>query len=450
MPHLPGVELQQLESSLGSPLRLSLVADLLEQPEYTSTLQELVRQSGRHFQDVSACLNPLIRWGLLEELDGGRVVRLHRDLDGSVLELLQRAVASGAELLHRERHVRHTLLAGMIGVDPKMQLVFEMVRQAARIDVAVMITGETGTGKELVARAVHDLSPRRSGVFGAVNCPTLTESLFESEVFGHARGAFTGAVRDHVGLIERCHRGTFFLDEIGDLSLANQVKLLRVLQEKTFSRVGDGQERSADFRLITATNRDLVRMVEGGEFREELYYRINVFPIRLPSLRERLADLPFLIDEILRNQVKQLRPEGDTAAQEVSTEVTSEALERLRGYNWPGNIRELENVILRAAIMADGKSIRVEHLPPLGLATEPSTPPAGPKPAAIGMPSGSQLKSLAEVERDHILAVLAATRANIRAAAEILGISRTTLYKKIQEHDLTEVLSLRSGKRTVG
>ena len=416
------VELQQLEQALDSPLRIKLVANMLTQfPGYV-TLRDAVIDTGSHVQDVENCLGLLVRWNVVEVEAQGQAHRINFDLPTRLLTVLESAVQAKSADLERERQVRFELFAGMIGVDPKMQLVFELVRQVARLDVPVLITGESGTGKELVARAIHGLSLHRKGGFGAVNCATLTESLFESEVFGHARGAFTGANKEHSGLIEQCNDGSLFLDEIGELSLMNQAKLLRVLQDGIFNRVGDPKPRQSNFRLISATNRELSAMIEDGSFREDLFYRLNVFPIRVPSLRERAADVPFLVDGLLSKKAKQLFS-GDP-----SKGVTEKAMKRLSEYHWPGNVRELENVIVRAAIMAQGEPIDERHLPPL---RRPSVV-ATTKAKALSF----VLKPLAEMERAHIQAVLNAKDWNIQASAHILGISRTTLYKKIREHDI--------------
>lgn len=416
------VEPQQLEQALDSPLRMKLVANMLRQfPEYV-TVRDAVIETGSHIQDVVSCLGRLIRWNVVEVEAERKAHRINFDLPKPLLSVLENAVQAKSAILERERQIRFELFAGMIGVDPKMQLVFELVRQVARLDVPVLVTGESGTGKELVARAIHGLSPHRQGGFGAVNCATLTESLFESEVFGHARGAFTGANKDHRGLIEQCHDGSLFLDEIGELSLMNQAKLLRVLQDGVFNRVGDPKPRLSNFRLISATNRELSAMIEDDSFREDLFYRLNVFPIRVPSLRERLADVPFLVHGLLSKKAQRLfsgaPPKG----------VTEGAMKRLSQYHWPGNVRELENVIVRAGIMAQGEPIDERHLPPL---RKPSVV-ATIKAKALSF----VLKPLAEIERAHIEAVLNAKDWNIQACAHILGISRTTLYKKIREHGI--------------
>ena len=411
-------DLRSLEAALASPLRLRLVADLLEAEGRPLPLDEIVQRSGRHGDDVVACLRPLERWGIVAWDAAGRECRLVPDLPGGVGAALRAAVAAGEEALTRERRVRSTVLCGMIGVDPKMLMVFEMVHQVARLDVPVLITGETGTGKELVARAIHELGPARERPFGAINCATLSDELFASEMFGHRRGAFTGAHRDHVGLIERTHGGTLFLDEVGDLSRANQVKLLRVLQEHTFGRVGGARLRRSEFRTICATNRDLEDMVATGEFREDLYYRVNVFPLRVPSLRERSADLPHLVSELLRGKLRTYHPgEGRPA-------ITERALARLGRHSWPGNVRELENVLVRALVMAGGETVDARHLPELGESRGRSPTPAG------------ELGTLADAERRHIARVVRALGGNLSASAATLGISRTTLYKKLRAYGL--------------
>ncbi len=420
-----GDDEQRLINALGSPLRLRLVAELHSADELTA--DEAVRRTGRHRSDVLACLNPLVAWGVVERDPDGETYRLHPELPAPLRAAMEGVLERRSDLVEREQRVRGQVLCGLIGVDPKMAVIFEGIQLVARLDMPVLITGETGTGKELVARAIHELSGRRGGTFGEVNCATLSEQLFASEMFGHARGAFTGAVRDHAGLFETADGGTVFLDEVGELSLANQVKLLRVLQQRSFTRVGETRVRQSDFRLICATNRDLDGMVAGGEFREDLFYRINVFPMRLPSLRERLADLPYLAEELLRVRAPQL---GKGIA---PPQVSEAALDRLRAHPWPGNVRELENVLARAAVLAGGGPIEPAHLPELTASAPPRTSPPGAAPAA---PAAEDLRSLADVERAHIEQVLRALEFNISAAAATLGVSRTTLYKKLRDHGI--------------
>jgi two-component system, NtrC family, response regulator HydG len=415
-----------LERSLDSPLRLRLLTELLQE-RTALTVEEFAVRVACPAQDVIACLRPMIALGVLETTDDGTRWALRGDLPEEARATIQRVIAARSAELARDQRMRHELLAGLVGADPKMQLVAEMVRKVAKLDVPVLITGETGTGKELVARAIHDLSRRGGAFFGDVNCATLTETLFESHVFGHARGAFTGAVREHVGLVERCDGGSLFLDEIGELSAGNQVKLLKVLQSKTFTRVGETSERRSDFRLVSATNRHLPAMITGGAFREDLYYRINVFPIVLPALRERLDDLPYLIDELVARNAAKV---GRVPAAPV---VSQAALERMRRYPWPGNIRELENVVVRALIAAGGEPIDVRHLPPLEASAD-----ARPKAA---------LRTMGEVERDHLAHVLAAVDGNISAAAQTLGMARATVYRKLREHGIDITRTTRLGGR---
>ena len=419
-PQLP--EPRTLEASLSSPLRLRLVAELLDRSPPRLALEQAVLLSGRHLHDIQACLAPMERWGVVQVM--GERFCLSEALPEAHMEVLRGAVARRSAQIARERRVHQHVLAGMVGLDARMIVVFEMIRQIARLDVPVLITGETGTGKEMVARAVHELSPREERLFGAVNCAAISESLFASEMFGHVRGAFTGAVRDTTGLIERCHEGSLFLDEIGDLDLSNQVKLLRVLQEGTFTRIGDTAPRRSNFRLISATHRELPRAIGEGAFREDLYYRLNVFPIRLPSLRERLGDLPYLVDDVLARRA----PQGAGGSPPT---ITPEALEHLKRHRWPGNIRELQNVLMRAAILADGQPIAVQHLPRWG---EGRDEVGAPLPQGGAAPSGHQ--TLEEVERAHIARVLHEQEGNVSAAARILGISRTTLYTRLKRYGL--------------
>jgi len=416
----PSIDERDLRAALSSPLRLRLVAELLEQGRDGLSLEQCVLRTGRHGQDVEACLRPMLTaWNLVERTPE-ETFRIADGIGAAPLAVLKRAVERGADQLERERRIHTQVLGGMIGVDPKMSMVFEMIMQVARLDVPVLITGETGTGKELVARAIHELGARRTGTLGAINCATLSEELFASEMFGHAKGAFTGAIRVHIGWAERCDGGTLFLDEIGDLSLANQVKLLRLLQEGAFTRVGEGTSKQSDFRVIAATHRDLSAMVEEGAFREDLYYRLNVLPLRVPSLRERISDIPYLVDALLRGRLRRVQP-GDTAPS-----ITQAALQRLAEHRWPGNVRELENVLARALVSADTGLIDVAHLSHL-------------TPTPVGR-SGAQLavvhRTLADVEKEHIARVMEAEEGVISRAAQVLGISRTTLYKKLHDHGL--------------
>jgi len=296
----------------------------------------------------------------------------------------------------------------------KMQAALELGRSVAPTDATVLITGETGTGKELMARAIHHWSPRAGHSFVAVNCAALAESLLESELFGHEKGSFTGAVSQRRGRFELAHGGTLFLDEVGEMTHALQSKLLRVLQEGTFERVGGTKTVTVDVRVITATNRDLQRLVAERVFREDLYYRLSVFPILLPPLRERPADILPLADHVLRQASGRFGKRIVGFAGEVPA--------LLQGYAWPGNIRELQNVIERAVILCREERINSAHLHlPL---SSPALSPGAPK-------------TLRELEREAILAALAAHKGNRRKAADELGIGLRTLYTRLREYGIS-------------
>jgi DNA-binding NtrC family response regulator len=338
-------------------------------------------------------------------------------------------------------------LPGVIGSSPALQEVIRTTRLVSPSRACVLIAGETGTGKELIARAIHDLSPRSTGPYIRVNCGALTESLLESELFGHVKGSFTGAVDNRTGRFEAAHAGSIFLDEINSTSPKLQVKLLRVLQEGEFERVGDNNTKKVDTRIITATNRDLLDEIEADRFREDLYYRLNVVPIYLPPLRERREDIEPLVLFFLNRYAEQNRRE--------MRHVHSEAMSLLRYHDWPGNIRELQNYVERAVILGTGPELTVDFLPPQlrGL-----SPPRPIRPKA----GGSDLKTLSselvrqgiraagpksndlydqivgQIERELIQQVLqACDRVQIKAASR-LGINRNTLHKKLSQYQLDE------------
>ncbi|OGB98171.1 MAG: hypothetical protein A3G35_17055 [candidate division NC10 bacterium RIFCSPLOWO2_12_FULL_66_18] len=302
----------------------------------------------------------------------------------------------------------------IIAGDPKMQAALDLARSVAPADSTVLLTGETGTGKELVARLIHHLSPRADQAFVAVNCAALAETLLESELFGHEKGAFTGAVAQRRGRFELAHGGTLLLDEVGEMSPALQAKLLRVLQERTLERVGGTKTVTVDIRVIAATNRDLQQMVAGKQFRDDLYYRLSVFPIALPPLRERPADILPLAAHVLQQVSRRL-------AKRI-TGFTEEAGQLLQEYGWPGNIRELQNVVERATILCREDRIGPAHL---SLASPPAAPPAA-------TPS-----TLKELERDAILSALAACQGNRREAAKQLGIGLRTLYTRLKAYGIS-------------
>jgi DNA-binding NtrC family response regulator len=306
----------------------------------------------------------------------------------------------------------------MLGRDEKMLVVFEWIRTAAKSDISVLVMGPTGSGKEVVARMIHELSRRSKARLQAVNCAALPDSLFESEIFGYEKGAFTGAQDRKPGRLELADEGTLFLDEVGDMSLISQAKLLRVLEDRRFERLGGQRSVSVDFRLISATNRPLDQLVRDGRFREDLFYRVNAFAIRLPSLRERAVDIPVLAQRFLARYCASqgMALDGKTLARE--------AMDALVAYPWPGNIRELESTISRAALSAPGRIIRPQDIEFL----QPFTVPQRAEP--------ERLPSLADAERAHIARVLEAVHWNKKEAARVLDISRGTLYRKIAEYAL--------------
>jgi two-component system response regulator HydG len=304
-------------------------------------------------------------------------------------------------------------IESIVGAAPAMLDVYKMVARVAPTMSTVLVVGESGTGKELVARAIHTHSPRANGPFVAVNCTALTESLLESELFGHAKGAFTGAVASKRGIFEEAQGGTVFLDEIGDVAGKMQAQLLRVLQEGEVRRVGGTEAIQVDVRVVAATNRELEEEVKQGRFREDLYFRINVVTIRLPPLRERPSDIPLLVDHFLAIYC---RKNGKPAMT-----VTRAALDRLTAYAWPGNVRELENVIERAVVLGRSATIDVENLPaPIAQAEARG----GSLSFALGTP-------LEEIEQRVIRATLDHTGGDKRVAAQLLGIATRTIYRKL-------------------
>jgi formate hydrogenlyase transcriptional activator len=305
----------------------------------------------------------------------------------------------------------------LIGESPKFRAVLEAMEMVAPVDSAVLVQGETGTGKELIAQAIHDASPRRQQRFVAINCAAIPAALPESELFGHERGAFTGAVTQTMGRIQAADRGTLFLDEIGDLPLELQPKLLRVLQEQRFERLGSGRTLQVNVRVIAATNHDLWGMVQERKFRADLYYRLNVFPITLPPLRERQEDIPLLANHFVRRFAEH---QG-----KVIDYIPYDVMQSLKFHHWPGNIRELQNFIERAVIISSGPNL---HLP----SEEPKRMIKRDQPTAI--------RTLAETERDHILEVLQLVRGVVggrNGAAALLGLPRTTLLARMRKLGVT-------------
>jgi DNA-binding NtrC family response regulator len=303
----------------------------------------------------------------------------------------------------------------LVGSSAAMRKIVALIEKVAVTDATVLVRGASGTGKELVARALHTNSPRRTRPLVTINCAALQENLLESELFGHEKGAFTGAVAAKPGLVEVAEGGTLFVDEIGEMAPGLQAKLLRVMEDGHFRRVGGTQELTADIRVIAATNRDLAEEIKAGRFREDLYYRLNVVPIYLPPLRERREDIPELVEHFLTT--RQIGP--------VRAHVDADALKALKAHSWPGNVRELANVLERAQILADNHIITVDDLPEnLTAAAPPATE------------QGSDPRHLSEVERRHVQSVLQQEKGNKVHAARVLGVSRRSLYRLIEKYRL--------------
>ncbi len=345
---------------------------------------------------------------------------------------------------------------GIVGRSEPMQNVFKLIGQLAASDATALITGESGTGKELVARAIYSHSKRADQPFIAINCAAIPENLLESELFGHERGAFTGASERRIGKFEQCNYGTIFLDEIGDMSPPTQTKILRVLQSGTFERVGGNTPIKVDVRVIAATNKPLEHAVAAKEFREDLFYRLNVVRVLMPALRERRDDIPLLVNYFLKKMADQ--------QQQPPKSISREAIAALQNFHWPGNVRELENAIQRAHVVAKGAAILISDLPPeinssptasrteaLAPATTISGTPA-PAPAddfeSLALQlfklarTDSKLKIIPAVERHLVIHALAETKGNQVQAAKLLGITRATLRKRVAKFNIRQELSI--------
>jgi len=355
--------------------------------------------------------------GAVQAMQEGAYDYIVKPLDVDQLTLMLQRIVEHQQLiteniLLRKRLTEQYEYEDIIGRSEAMQEVFEMIKAVTDTNATVLITGETGTGKELVARAIHSNSSQRYGPFVATSCGALPETLLESELFGYEKGAFTGADRTKKGRFELAHGGTLFLDEVGDISIKTQIKLLRVLQEKSFSRLGGTEPIKVDVRLVSATNRDLVAAIEDGSFRSDLYYRLNVVTIQLPPLRERKDDVPLLAAHFINKYNVEFNKKFDR--------VNRKAMDFLMDYHWPGNVRELENVIERAIVIAQGPEVKIDHLPFCNVEAIPTEDP----------------QSLQEVERLHIEKMLQRNDWNIAKTARLLNIDRSTLHKKIKKFAL--------------
>lgn len=332
-----------------------------------------------------------------------------------------------------EQEVRERLrLGGMVGHSPAIQRLYEQILRAAASDATVLVTGESGTGKELVARALHDNSPRVAGPYVPLHCAALPEALLESELFGHAKGAFTGATAARLGRFEAAHGGTLLLDEIGEISPGIQVKLLRVLQEREIVRLGENHARTVDVRVIAATHRDLADMVARGEFREDLYYRLRVLPLDVPALRERKEDISLLANKLLADLGEQYKRDN--------LRLAHETLLTLENYDWPGNIRQLSNALEYAVVHADGAAILPHHLPPEVRAALPAGRRIVPAVAGEMALTRQYYRPARQPEEETalILRTLAEVGGNKAEAARRLGMSRTTLWKRMRQAGCAE------------
>jgi DNA-binding NtrC family response regulator len=363
---------------------------------------------------------------------------LEKPIDIAALKVLLTRAGSQSRLAKENEQLRRQLaskgaLGDLVGRSASMMQIYDLIRQVAPTKASVLITGESGTGKELVARALHDNSRRSQGPYVALNCAAMPETLMESELFGHEKGAFTGAVERRIGALESAGGGTLFLDEIGEMPMPMQAKLLRVLEDFHFRRLGSRVEQTADVRIIAATNRDPLKAIQDGKLREDVYYRLNVFHIEIPPLRDRKDDIPIIVEAMIHN----LNRKHDTRV----TDASPEFLAALNENNWEGNVRELRNVVERAVILAAAGTLRPPHVPygirPLAAAepvAEPVQPPASPEPGTVMLRLGTTID---EAERVLIEATLTHAGGNKTRAASILGITTKTLHTKLRQYQLT-------------
>jgi DNA-binding NtrC family response regulator len=392
MPKMDGLTLLQRAHEQGSNATFIMMTAFAS----VETAVEAMRAGAEHY--------------LVKPLDANAVLVVL----GKALE--RRALTRETESL-REQVRQRTRFHNIVGEAPQLQAIYETVKRAASTRATVLILGESGTGKELIAQALHHESPRKDKPFIKVHCAALSENLLESELFGHEKGSFTGAVARKEGRFELADGGTLFLDEIGDISPAVQVKLLRVLQQREFERVGGTQTLKVDVRIVAATHRDLAAEVKAGKFREDLYYRLNVVAVTLPPLRERKSDVPALVNHFLEKY-------SDSYGKEVRG-LAPGTLQALLAYDWPGNIRELENAMERAVVLATGNELTADDLPPVL---------RGPRPTGSSASTLIPGATLAEIEREAILRTLEMVQGSTTRAAEILGISVRKVQYRLKEY----------------
>jgi two-component system, NtrC family, response regulator AtoC len=352
-------------------------------------------------------------------MKGGAYDYLVKPFDPEELSIMMQKIVSQQTLVRENAVLRQALkqeyrFRDLLSKSPAMQALFELAKTAARSNSTILVLGESGSGKEVLARAIHAESPRLDGPFVAVSCAALTETLLESELFGHEKGAFTGAIARRKGKFEAAHGGTLFLDEVGDIGPKLQLDLLRVLEERRVQRVGGNEPIEVDVRIIAATNRDLRKAALEGKFREDLFYRLNVIPVLIPPLRQRREDIPLLVESFVERLAVEMKKRIDG--------VSPDAMSALMAHDWPGNVRELRNVLERGAVVTTGAVIQ---LPDLGLPVK-----------SEAMPRAGTLASLEEVEKRHVAAVLGHAGGNVSQSARILGIDRVTLYNKMRKYGI--------------
>jgi DNA-binding NtrC family response regulator len=423
-----------------SPLRAGILRYLNSRPDESFDVESLMQTFGRLKLDVENCVRELVDFGVARPApDHPGQFGAERPSNPVLVDLLDHFLERRAAVSTEDQSPSVQRFREMIGRDEKMLIVFEWIRTAAKSDISVLILGPTGSGKEVVARMIHELSRRTDAKFQAVNCAALPDTLFESEIFGYEKGAFTGAHDRKPGRLELANEGTLFLDEIGDMSLIAQAKLLRVLEEREFMRVGGTETIRVDIRLVAASNQDLEQLVNQGRFRSDLYYRLKVVTLRIPPLRERREDIPLLANHFLRTFCKENGRE--------TMRFSAEAARILEAAPWEGNVRELRNLIESLVILIPRQEITAADLPEeYGVAgpgaAVPPAPVVRPAPARAGstedVPRASVGEGLTmeEIERRAILSALDRTRGNRTQAAEMLGIGLRTLQRKLKEYRL--------------
>jgi DNA-binding NtrC family response regulator len=416
----------ELPSARGEPSRQEHGLEVIEQARAADPDAAVLAITG--FASIENAVQAM-RAGASEYITKGTSldeirVRLARALEGRALRREKRQLEEENLLLRRHLHGRYGF-SGIVGASPKMQELFDRIVQAAPKNHTVLVRGESGTGKELVARAIHYNSSRRERPLYTINCTALSHQLIESELFGHKRGSFTGATEDRKGLFEEAHGSTLFLDEIGDLPLETQPKLLRAIEQKEFKRVGENAARHTNVRIVAATNHDLLALVEEGRFREDLYARLEVITLTLPPLRERREDIPLLVQHFL----KKLCEEEDKRP---CPKLTEAALEKLQEYSWPRNVRELENVMTQALLFCDRNTLGPGHI-----RLEGSRSHAANREWLESYTHDLTLRESKEkLERDLVQRALSESGGNISRAAEKLGMQRPNLYRKMREFGL--------------